>query len=66
MGENKKIRKQIASLIARVTEHEIKIAEELIREQPNWGVIRKWETEINSWQEQINHKSKRLPDWRKP
>jgi hypothetical protein len=41
VGENKKFRKQIASWLERIAEHETKITEELKKPNPDQGLIDK-------------------------
>jgi peptidoglycan hydrolase CwlO-like protein len=55
VGENKRLRKQIASLSAKVDEHILKTAEELRKPNPDQGLIRKWKGEIQEWQKQIEN-----------
>jgi peptidoglycan hydrolase CwlO-like protein len=60
VGENKRLRKQIAGLNAKVDEHILKTAEELRKPNPEEGLIRKWKGEIQEWQKQIEVKQRRL------
>jgi hypothetical protein len=46
MGENKKLRKQIASWLKQIDKHEEKIATELLRPNPDEGSVRKWRKDI--------------------
>ena len=46
MGENKKLRKQILSLLAVISEHEQKIAIELQKPNPDTGLVWYWQKEI--------------------
>jgi peptidoglycan hydrolase CwlO-like protein len=60
VGENKRLRKQIASLGARVDEHMVKIAKESEKPNPDQGWIDHWQGEIRGWQKQIEEKQRRL------
>lgn len=64
MGENKKKRKQISSMLERIAEHELKIADELRNDQPDYILIEGWEHEIKIWRRDITQKFKRLPEGR--
>ena len=46
---NKNHKKAIRSLEKRITEHEDKIAAELLRESPDTGLIKHWEVEIRAF-----------------
>jgi hypothetical protein len=61
MGNNKKERKVISSLIAHIKIHEQKIKAELERENPNRALIKKWKVEIRAAEETIIRRAKRLP-----
>jgi peptidoglycan hydrolase CwlO-like protein len=65
VGENKRLKKQIASLQAQVNEHHIKIAKELEKPQPDQADIEGWKKEIRGWDRQIEKKRRRLRDKRR-
>ncbi len=65
MGDNKRLRKQIASLVAQVNRHILKIAGELRKPQPDQGYIEGWKKEVQGWEKQIEKKQKRLKDKRR-
>lgn len=64
MGDNKKFRKQIASWLERIAEHETKIAEELEKPNPDQGLIDKWRKEILTFEASIAKVARRLPGGR--
>lgn len=53
MGRNKNIRKHIAGLQRTMREHELKIEEELRKDYPNRGLIKKWSVEIQNDKDRI-------------
>jgi hypothetical protein len=61
MGKNRDNRKRLASYVARVSEHEQKIAWERSRPDPDAGLIEHWEKEIKAHQVRIERLKKRLP-----
>ena len=60
MGENKKLRKQILSLLAVISEHEQKIAIELQKPNPDTGLVWYWQKEIAGRQKEISRKLEKL------
>lgn len=64
MGENEVTRKQIRGLEQQIAAHHEKIAEELKRESPNYGVIGHWEKEIRAWSARVQRLQARLPGGR--
>lgn len=65
MGENKKFRKQIASWLEQINEHEAKIAAELAKPNPNHGRIAKWHKDIMVFENNIAKTARRLPGGRR-
>jgi peptidoglycan hydrolase CwlO-like protein len=65
MGENKKQRKGIASLLEQIETHEAKIARESTKPQPNEGRIHKWEKDIQIFEGEIAKKARKLPGGKK-
>ena len=65
MGQNKKLRKRIAGLLAQVESHEQKIAEELQKEAPNKTLIDKWRKDIHIFELEVVKAARRLPGGRK-
>ena len=61
MGNKKKERKVISSLITHIEIHERKIKAELERENPNQALIKKWRVEIRAAEETIIRRAERLP-----
>ncbi|HKP88024.1 MAG TPA: hypothetical protein VJZ26_18110 [Blastocatellia bacterium] len=61
MGKNKDNRKRLASYLARVREHEHKIADEKCRANPDVKLIKYWEKEIEAHQVRIERLRRRLP-----
>ncbi|NJL60201.1 MAG: hypothetical protein HC887_11765 [Desulfobacteraceae bacterium] len=59
MGK-KALRKRVESLLERVREHELKIRNEKAKSQPDYGLIRHWETEIAAFDISIGRAEKRL------
>jgi hypothetical protein len=53
MADNKRLRKQLASLEARIEEHKAKIRDELDKPLPSWGDIQHWASECKTWQYQV-------------
>ncbi len=53
-------KKAIASLQARIVEHQEKIRLELEKELPNRGLIKHWQKEIKAFEKGIEQASKRL------
>jgi peptidoglycan hydrolase CwlO-like protein len=53
-------KKAIASLEARILEHQTKINSESRKESPNQGLIRHWQKEIRAFQKGIQQAKKRL------
>ena len=60
MGRNKKLRIRLESLNHRITDHQIKIALERQRTNPNLSLIRHWEVEIKAWESTIESLKQRL------
>ncbi len=61
MGENKQLRKRLQGLTDQILIHQEKIIEELRKPQPDQGLIRHWEKEVQTWQSKIQQLKKRLP-----
>jgi len=59
MGK-KALRKRIESLLDRINEHELKILNEKTKPNPDYGLIRHWETEIAAFLISIGRAEKRL------
>lgn len=57
---NKHFKKAIASLEARVSEHQEKIGLELAKESPDQGLIKHWQKEIKAFEKGIQQAMKRL------
>jgi len=53
-------RKAIQSLEKKIVEHQEKIRLELLKENPDLGLIRHWEKEISAFQKGISQALKRL------
>lgn len=60
MGENKRLRKQTEGLQLQVDLHNLKIADELRRDNPDRGLIEHWQKEVDVWRAQIQKKKERL------
>ncbi len=60
MGRRKELRKKIASLEARIAEHQRKIEQENARPKPNQRLIEKWRKEIATWEAQVKRAQRRL------
>jgi len=60
MGQNKELRKKIASLHDVVRNHEVKIRTERARPQPGEGVIIPWQREITAARKKIDSYTRRL------
>ncbi len=46
---NKSLKKRISSLVLRIAEHEDKIRLEMLKEEPDWGSINHWGSEIRAF-----------------
>ncbi len=57
---NRKVRQSIASLYQRIQEHQAKIAREQMNSQPDYGVIKHWQSEIQAFAMQVRHLEERL------
>lgn len=57
---NRALKRRIASLRERVVEHEEKIARELMQSQPDQGLIKHWQVEIDAFHISIERALKRL------
>lgn len=60
MGENKRLRKQVEGLQLQVDFHILKIADERRKENPDQGLIKHWQKEVDAWRPQIQKKRARL------
>jgi len=50
---NRQIRQSIESLSQRIQEHQAKIAQEQMNLQPDYGVIKHWQSEIQAFVRQV-------------
>jgi len=57
---NRALKRRIESLRQRVIEHEVKIASELKLSQPDHGLIKHWQIEIDAFTISIGRALKRL------
>ena len=57
---NKNHKKAIKSLEKRIIEHQNKIKTELLRENPDRGLIKHWQIEIKAFEKGIQRALKRL------
>lgn len=60
VGENKRLRKQVEGLQSQVDLHNLKIADELRKWNPDRGFIEHWQKEVDAWRAQIQKKKERL------
>lgn len=61
MGDNKRLRKQIVTLEARIDEHKDKIRGELDKPRPVWWWIHDWADECETWEREVDKKRSKLP-----
>jgi hypothetical protein len=61
VGENRKRRKGIGALLERIRKHEVKIAQELAKPNPDHGLIAKWRRDIRGFEGEVAKKARRLP-----
>jgi hypothetical protein len=61
VGKNKHNRKVIATNQLRIEEHRQKIEGELMKPQPDYGLIEYWLNEIRAFEAAIVRRQKRLP-----
>lgn len=61
MGKNKHNRKVIRGKSARIEEHRQKIAAELEKPSPDYGLIEHWLGEIRAFEITIARRQRRLP-----
>ena len=59
-GSNKRLKGPIAKLTSRIQAHEDKKIREREKTSPDLGLIQHWESEIESWKQQIVKAKKRL------
>lgn len=60
MGKNRDLKKRIESMEQRIQEHRAKIGAETRNPDPDYGLIRFWEREINNYSDQVERKQRRL------
>jgi hypothetical protein len=60
MSVTKAEKKRIGTWKHRIEEHQQKIQDEKVKDQPNWGLVQHWEKEIAGWEKQIAHRERRL------
>jgi len=60
MGKNKQLRKRIRGQHRVIERHQIKIDNELRKNAPDAGLIRKWESEIDIAREAVRKLEQRL------
>jgi len=56
----KALKKRIASLLKRISDHELKINLEKLKESPDYGLLQHWQTEIDAFKANINKAKKRV------
>lgn len=56
----KALKKRIASLLKRISEHESKLNLERLKETPDDGLIQHWQVEIEAFKANINKAKKRV------
>ena len=64
MGRNKDTRKRVRSYERRLAEHHEKVAAELRKPNPDYGLIRHWEGEMRGFEKTLARLKKRLPGGR--
>jgi hypothetical protein len=64
VGANKHTRKKLASEVSFIEVHRNKISAELDKDQPDFGLIEHWESEIRGHLKIIERLKKRLPGGR--
>ncbi len=65
MGENKKLRKQIAGWLKQIDKHEAKIAAELEKPNPNHERVAKRRKDVRIFESNIAKAARRLPGGRR-
>ena len=60
VGENRRLKRQMEGLQLQVDKHNLKIADELRKGQPDRGLIEHWQKEVDTWRTQIQKKRDRL------
>lgn len=60
MGKNKQLRKRITGLYRVIEAHQLKIQDELRKNLPDAGFIRKWEREIDIARKAVRKLQQRL------
>lgn len=56
----KALKKRIASLLKRISEHESKMKLERLKKAPDYGLIQHWQIEIEAFKTNINKAKKRV------